>query len=71
MTIPAYLSYFVFTGTAVTLLAILYGLHRSLVERVAGSGSRTDVSRLFRHFPRLARRDHRARRVRRLPYQFD
>ena len=32
MTIPAYLPYFVFAGTAATLFAILYGLHRSLVE---------------------------------------
>ena len=32
MTIPAYLSYFVFAGTTVTVIAILYGLHRSLVE---------------------------------------
>ena len=33
MTIPAYLPYFVFAGTAVTVIAILYGLHRSLVGR--------------------------------------
>lgn len=32
MTIPAYLPYFVFAGTAVTVVAILYGLHRALVE---------------------------------------
>jgi hypothetical protein len=32
MTIPAYLPYFVFAGMAVTVVAILYGLHRSLVE---------------------------------------
>ena len=32
MTIPAYLPYFVFAGTTVTVIAILYGLHRSLVE---------------------------------------
>ena len=32
MTIPAYLPYFVFAGSAATLFAILYGLHRSLVE---------------------------------------
>ena len=28
MSIPAYLPYFVFAGTAVTVIAILYGLHR-------------------------------------------
>ena len=32
MTIPAYLPYYVFAGMAVTVIAILYGLHRSLVE---------------------------------------
>lgn len=32
MTIPAYLPYFVFAGTAVAIVAILYGLHRSLVQ---------------------------------------
>jgi hypothetical protein len=32
MTIPAYLPYFVFAGTAAAIVAILYGLHRSLVE---------------------------------------
>jgi hypothetical protein len=32
MTIPAYLPYFVFAGTAATIVAILYGLHRSLVQ---------------------------------------
>jgi hypothetical protein len=30
MTIPTYLTYFVFIGTATTLIAILYGLNRSL-----------------------------------------
>src|SRR5262249_29285980 len=30
MTIPPYLTYFVFIGTAATLIAILYGLNRSL-----------------------------------------
>ena len=33
MTIPAYLPYFVFAGTAVALIAILFGLDRSLVAR--------------------------------------
>jgi hypothetical protein len=32
MTIPAFLPYFVFAGTAVTLIAILVGLHRSLLR---------------------------------------
>ena len=32
MTIPAYLPYFVFAGTAVTLIAILFGLDRSLLR---------------------------------------
>jgi hypothetical protein len=32
MTIPAYLPYFVFTGTAATVVAVLYGLHRSLAN---------------------------------------
>ena len=32
MTIPTFLPYFVFAGTAGTVIAILYGLHRSLVE---------------------------------------
>lgn len=32
MTIPAYLPYFVFAGTAAAVAAILYGLHRSLVQ---------------------------------------
>ena len=32
MTIPTFLPYFVFAGTAATVIAILYGLHRSLVE---------------------------------------
>src|SRR6476619_2411935 len=32
MTIPAYLPYFVFAGTAAAIVAILYGLHRSLVQ---------------------------------------
>ena len=32
MSIPAYLPYFVFAGMVVTLVAILYGLRRSLVE---------------------------------------
>ena len=30
MTIPTYLPYFVLTGTAATLIAILYGLNRAL-----------------------------------------
>lgn len=45
MTIPAYLPYFVFAGTAATLVAILYGLHRSLV--VAG-WPEADRARTFR-----------------------
>lgn len=32
MTVPTFLPYFVFAGTAATVIAILYGLHRSLVE---------------------------------------
>jgi hypothetical protein len=32
MTIPAYLPYFVFAGTAATVAVILYGLHRSFVQ---------------------------------------
>jgi hypothetical protein len=32
MTIPTYLPYFVATGTAATLVAILYGLNRALAE---------------------------------------
>lgn len=47
MTIPAYLPYFVFAGTAVTIIAILYGLHRSLVE--AGWPD-ADRARTFRAF---------------------
>ena len=45
MTIPAFLPYFVFTGTAVTLVAILYGLHRSLVE---AGWPEADRARTFR-----------------------
>jgi hypothetical protein len=32
MTIPTFLPYFVFAGTAATVIAILYGLHRALVR---------------------------------------
>src|SRR6476660_172616 len=32
MTIPAYLPYLLFAGTAAAIVAILYGLHRSLVQ---------------------------------------
>jgi hypothetical protein len=32
MTIPAYLPYFVFAGTAAIVLAILYGLNRALAD---------------------------------------
>ena len=32
MTIPTYLPYFVFVATAATVIAILYGLNRSLAE---------------------------------------
>ena len=32
MTIPAYLPYFVFAGTAATVFAILYGLNRALAD---------------------------------------
>ena len=45
MTIPAYLPYFVFAGTAVTVIAILYGLHRSLVE---AGWPEADRARTFR-----------------------
>ena len=45
MTIPTFLPYFVFAGTAVTLVAILYGLHRSLVE---AGWPEADRARTFR-----------------------
>ena len=32
MTIPAYLPYFVFAGTAATVFTILYGLNRALAD---------------------------------------
>jgi hypothetical protein len=45
MTIPTFLPYFVFAGTAVTVVAILYGLHRSLVE---AKWPEADRARTFR-----------------------
>ena len=45
MTIPAYLPYFVFAGTAAAIVAILYGLYRSLVE---AKWPRSDRARTFR-----------------------
>src|SRR6185312_329562 len=45
MTIPAYLSYFVFAGTAAAIVAILYGLNRSLVQ---AKWPPSDRSRTFR-----------------------
>jgi hypothetical protein len=45
MTIPTFLPYFVLAGTAATVIAILYGLHRSLVEAGAPAAER---ARTFR-----------------------
>src|SRR6478609_12080242 len=45
MTIPAYLPYFVFAGTAAAIVAILYGLNRSLVQ---AEWPPSDRSRTFR-----------------------
>ena len=64
MTIPAYLPYFVFAGTAATIIAILYGLHRSLVE---ADWPEADRARTFRasddaRFFRIAWRASHARR---------
>jgi hypothetical protein len=43
MTIPPYLPYFVFAGTAATVIAILYGLNRSLVNTDWSSSDRARV----------------------------
>ena len=45
MTIPFYLPYFVFAGTAATVVAILYGLNRALAE---AAWSVTERTRAFR-----------------------
>jgi hypothetical protein len=41
MTIPTYLPYFVLTGTAATLIAILYGLNRALADADWSTPDRT------------------------------
>ena len=46
MTIPTYLPYFVFAGTAATLIAILYGLNRALADAAWPISERTGVFRL-------------------------
>jgi len=46
MTIPAYLPYFVFAGTAATLIAILYGLNRALVDAAWPASERTRAFRV-------------------------
>jgi hypothetical protein len=46
MTIPAYLPYFVFAGTAATVFAILYGLNRALADAAWPQADRTRVFRL-------------------------
>ena len=61
MTIPTFLPYFVFAGTAAALVAILYGLHRALAE---AGWPEADRARTFcascRPSPWLARRYDRA-----------
>ena len=46
MTIPAYLPYFVFAGTAATLIAILYGLNWALVDAAWPASERTRAFRV-------------------------
>ena len=46
MTIPTYLPYFVFAGTAATLLAILYGLNRALADAAWPVADRTRAFRV-------------------------
>ena len=45
MTIPTYLPHFVFAGTAATVIAILYGLNRSLAEAKWQAADRTRTFR--------------------------
>jgi hypothetical protein len=45
MTIPTYLPYFVFAGTAATLIAILYGLNRALADAAWPASERTRAFR--------------------------
>ena len=45
MTIPTYLPYFVFAGTAATVFAILYGLNRALVHAAWPAADRTRAFR--------------------------
>ena len=68
MTIPTYLPYFVFAGTAATVFAILYGLNRALADAAWPAADRTRaVSRLGRCPAWLARSIDRARGDGRLP----
>ena len=46
MTIPTYLPYFVFAGTAATVVAILYGLNRALADAAWPAADRTRVLRV-------------------------
>ena len=46
MTIPTYLPYFVATGTAATLVAILYGLNRALADAAWPQSERTRAFRV-------------------------
>ena len=46
MTIPAFLPYFVAAGTAATLIAILYGLNRALVDANRAPAERTRTLRI-------------------------
>jgi hypothetical protein len=46
MTIPTYLPYFVFTGTAATLVAILYGLNLALIDAAWPAAERKRTFRI-------------------------
>ena len=46
MAIPLYLPYFVFAGTAATLVAILYGLNRALADAAWPAQSRARTMRV-------------------------
>jgi hypothetical protein len=46
MTIPTYLPYFVFAATAATVIAVLYGLNRSLAEAKWQAADRTRTFRV-------------------------
>ena len=46
MTIPTYLPYFVFAGTAATVFAILYGLNRALADAAWPAADRTRAFRV-------------------------